>query len=435
MKLKWFTPLLVCILLLLPFAACAPQEQPAGVGIWSINASWSGGNLYYKDNSGNTICYWDGTNRCTVIPDGSYLLADNITVSGGSFICDNITATYLNNITIPSGTVVGTTDVQTLTNKTLTTPVIASLFQNAGKTYLVTMPAGSCTVVGDNMTQTLTNKTLTSPKLNEDVTLSATATQLNAWAAKSAPSGTVVGTSDNQTLTVKYINSPRINDEAACTATSTQINALAAKSFPSGDIVGTSDNQTLTVKYINNPRINDEAACTATSTQINALAAKSFPSGDIVGTSDNQTLTVKYINNPRINDEAECTATSTQLNALTTDVIAYKIGDNGSTIWAGVQGDFEVPFACTITRATMFLSASDNITVSIWKDTYANYPPTATDNITADAQLKIQEGVKYQDSTLTGWTKTVAAGDVLRFNVDAAPTAATRCDIFLRITR
>ena len=38
-------------------------------------------------------------------------------------------------------------------------------------------------VVGTTNTQTLTNKTLTSPKINEDVALTATATQLNAIVA------------------------------------------------------------------------------------------------------------------------------------------------------------------------------------------------------------------------------------------------------------
>lgn len=47
-----------------------------------------------------------------------------------------------------------------------------------------TPPSG--TIVGTTDTQTLTNKTLTSPKLNEDVVLSATATQLNEAGSKAA---------------------------------------------------------------------------------------------------------------------------------------------------------------------------------------------------------------------------------------------------------
>lgn len=67
---------------------------------------------------------------------------------------------------VGAGTIVGTTLAQTLTNKTLTTPVIASLYQDAAKTLLVTMPAASDTLVGKATTDVLTNKTLTSPTIN-----------------------------------------------------------------------------------------------------------------------------------------------------------------------------------------------------------------------------------------------------------------------------
>jgi len=43
----------------------------------------------------------------------------------------------------------------------------------------VVLPAAATNLVGDDTTQTLTNKRLTSPKINEDVTLTATATELN----------------------------------------------------------------------------------------------------------------------------------------------------------------------------------------------------------------------------------------------------------------
>ena len=43
----------------------------------------------------------------------------------------------------------------------------------------VVLPAVATNLVGDDTTQTLTNKTLTSPKINEDVALTSTATELN----------------------------------------------------------------------------------------------------------------------------------------------------------------------------------------------------------------------------------------------------------------
>jgi hypothetical protein len=58
--------------------------------------------------------------------------------------------------TAPSGTVVGTSDSQTLTNKTLTTPVISSI-TNTGT---LTLPTSTDTLVGRATTDTLTNKTI-----------------------------------------------------------------------------------------------------------------------------------------------------------------------------------------------------------------------------------------------------------------------------------
>ena len=56
---------------------------------------------------------------------------------------------------------------QTLTLKTLTTPIIASLYQDAGKTKLMTVPdTTSDTLVTLAATQALTNKTLTKPVIN-----------------------------------------------------------------------------------------------------------------------------------------------------------------------------------------------------------------------------------------------------------------------------
>lgn len=58
-----------------------------------------------------------------------------------------------------TGAVVGTTNTQTLTNKTLTSPVIATI----SNTGTLTLPTSTDTLVGRATTDTLTNKTLTSP--------------------------------------------------------------------------------------------------------------------------------------------------------------------------------------------------------------------------------------------------------------------------------
>src|SRR5262245_18801188 len=76
-------------------------------------------------------------------------------------------------------------------------------------------------------------------------------------------------------------------------------------------------------------------------------------------------------------------------------------------------------FGFTIVGWTLLADQSGSLVVDIWKDTYANYPPTGADSITASAKPTISTATKAQSGTLTGWTTSVSAGDVLRFNVDS----------------
>ena len=94
----------------------------------------------------------------------------------------------------------------------------------------------------------------------------------------------------------------------------------------------------------------------------------------------------------------------------------------------------EVPFDCTINRATLVADQTGSIVIDIWKDTYANFPPVDADSITASAPPTLSSAVKSQDSTLTGWTTTITTGDILRFNVDSI-TTITRVTLSLKVTK
>lgn len=114
--------------------------------------------------------------------------------------------------------------------------------------------------------------------------------------------------------------------------------------------------------------------------------------------------------------------------------LTFIIDGGGSAITTGIKGDITIPFGATITEWTLLADQSGSIVIDIWKDTYANYPPTIADTITASAKPTISTATKGQSSTLTGWTTSITTGDTIRFNVDSV-TSITRVTLSLKVTR
>ena len=85
---------------------------------------------------------------------------NTLTIAGGTGIDSVASATDTITLSIDS-TVATLTGSQTLTNKTLTSPVISTI----SNTGTLTLPTSTDTLVGRATTDTLTNKTLTSPTL------------------------------------------------------------------------------------------------------------------------------------------------------------------------------------------------------------------------------------------------------------------------------
>lgn len=97
-------------------------------------------------------------NSNSVAFGGAFSTANAFTTLGSFGI--TLTATALSTLTLPSGTdtLVGIAATQTLTNKTLISPIIGTI-TNTGT---LTLPTSSDTIVGRVTTDTLTNKTIDS---------------------------------------------------------------------------------------------------------------------------------------------------------------------------------------------------------------------------------------------------------------------------------
>jgi len=127
------------------------------------------------------------------------------------------TATELNKLAGISGDVITTTNTKTMTNKTLTTPVIGSIYTDATKDKLMTLPdTASDTLAAIAATQTLTNKTLTTPVLSSFYQ-DAGKTLLVTVPATTDTLATLNGaeTLANKTLTSPIVNTPSIVQSVA----------------------------------------------------------------------------------------------------------------------------------------------------------------------------------------------------------------------------
>lgn len=121
-------------------------------------------------------------------------------------------------------------------------------------------------------------------------------------------------------------------------------------------------------------------------------------------------------------------------NASLTGQVEMIIGNGTDVISTGIQGDIRFPFAATITGVYLFADQDGDIIIDLWKDTFANFPPTVADTITASEKPTLSTSDTDSDTTLTGWTTSITAGDIIRVNVDSVATC-TRVSLVLTFTR
>ena len=143
----------------------------------------------------------------------------------------------------------------------------------------------------------------------------------------------------------------------------------------------------------------------------------------------------------QINTENSGETAQSKFNSLDADIIKafqsglqFFIDGAGSEISTGTAGWIEVPFDCTINEVILLADQTGSIVIDVWKDSFANYPPTNADSIAASAIPTISSAIKSQDSTLTAWTVNLNKGDILYFNVDSV-TTIERCLISLKVDK
>lgn len=142
-------------------------------------------------------------------------------------------------------------------------------------------------------------------------------------------------------------------------------------------------------------------------------------SGDITGSgqfdgSTNISIPVSIPTGIIINDDINDSATIKQ------KTITAIIDGGGSTIASGQQCFTTVPYSCVVNSWRLIADQSGSIVIDVWKDSFANYPPTVADSIAGSEKPTLSSEIKAEDTSLTTWSSSITAGDTLMFSVDSA---------------
>ena len=112
-------------------------------------------------------------------------------------------------------------------------------------------------------------------------------------------------------------------------------------------------------------------------------------------------------------------------------VVGLTIDGGGTVLTTGQKGYYRVPFSGTITGYSLVSDISGSTVIDVWKSN--NAVPTVANTITASALPTLSSSQYLNSTTLTGWTTSVAAGDVFGFNINSASTL-TRVTLELYVT-
>jgi hypothetical protein len=154
------------------------------------------------------VSYLQDTNSLEVYDGSAWVGAtgDITALTAGTGISISSATGPIPTVAIDTAVTADLTTAQTLTNKTLTTPIIATI----SNTGTLTLPTSTDTLVGRATSDTLTNKTLTSPVIST-ITNTGTLTLPTS-------TDTLVGRATTDTLTNKVLLSPEERTTVAATA-------------------------------------------------------------------------------------------------------------------------------------------------------------------------------------------------------------------------
>jgi hypothetical protein len=209
-------------------------------------------------------------------------------------------------------------------------------------------------VVGTTNTQTLTNKTLTSPKVNEDVAMLATSTELNIL------DGATLSTTElNYVDGVTSAIQTQLNNKASGSDLTTHTGATEAHGA-TGAVVGTTNTQTLTNKTLTSPTLTTPALGVATATSINGTTIPETKT--LVVTTDKISVLAATSSSELAGVISDETGTGALVFANTPTLVTPNIGAATGTSLV-LSGDLTVNGTTTTINSTEITIDDKNLTL------------------------------------------------------------------------